>query len=272
MPDQPTPTVARLTVFPVKGLRGVDVPEARVTPFGLEQDRRYMLVGPEGRFLSQRSHPAMTRFSVEPESDTWRIHHPDAGSLPVPRAGVPEGEAVDVEIWGDRVTARHAGAQAARYFSEALEDDVRLVWMPEDADRAADPEFAGQGERVSFADGFPVLVLGMASIAELNTRLAEPVPLDRFRANVLLEGSGAWEEDGWARLQTDDVTLDLVKPCARCVVITTDQETGVRSKEPTATLATYRKHDGKVLVGMNALASPVGGVIHQGDILTAELR
>lgn len=263
-------SIARLTIFPVKGLRGVDVDEACITPFGLEGDRRYMLVDQGGTFISQRGHPQLTHIEVEATGDAWRFSMEGHDSLSIPRAGVPDGEEVQVDIWGDPVLARHAGAHASNWFSRVLGDSLRLVWMPESAFRPIEPGYAPQGSCVSFADGYPVLVLSRASVVELNSRLMEPVSEDRFRANIMVDGSAAWAEDGWKSIQTRTATLELVKPCARCVVITTHQQTGERSKEPTATLATYRKREGKVMVGMNALASPVAAWIRTGDALTAK--
>lgn len=265
MPD--SLRIAALTLFPVKGLRGIDVPQARITPFGLEGDRRWMIVGPEGRFRSQREVPALTHVGVSSEDQDWVLEHPIAGVLRIPRAGVPEGAPAQVIIWDDTVRARHAGAQAEAWLRAAFGEDLSLVWMPDDTIRPADPAWAGEGHRVSFADGFPLLVLGTASVAELNTRLATPIPANRFRANVLVEGGEPWAEDGWHTLIAPEATLRLVKPCARCVVITTDQQTGERSKEPTATLATYRRQEGKVMVGMNALAGPDGAILRVGDAL-----
>lgn len=259
--------IAGLTIFPVKGLRGIDVPEARVSRFGLEGDRRYMIIGPEGHFRTQRDFPSFTHISVSAESEDWVLEHPAAGSLRIPRAGVPDGAPFNVVVWDDTVSARHAGAHTDAWLTRVLGEPLRMVWMPDEAHRPADPAWAGEGHTVSFADGFPLLVLGTASVAELNTRLASPIPANRFRANVLVEGGEPWAEDGWKSLHTAEVELRLVKPCARCVVITTDQRTGERSKEPTATLATYRRRNGKVMVGMNALAAPFGAILRVGDVL-----
>ncbi len=271
---RPTPYIASLHIYPVKGLQGVEVDAARVTPFGLAGDRRYMLVDAEDRFISQRFHPQLTQFGVEVvqqeggSASTLRISHSDAGVLEVPLEREDENDralaSLRVQVWDDVTAAVDVGAEARAFFSDALREDIRLVWMPEVGDRFADPAYASGNERVSFADGFPLLVLGQASIDELNTRLEVQVPLNRFRANVIVGGTAPWEEDGWKEMSTGEVRLDVVKPCARCVVITTDQETGERSKEPTATLATYRRREGKVMVGMNALASPVGSSIHAG--------
>lgn len=272
--DQPL-SIEQICVYPIKGLRGLEVDRARVTPFGLAGDRRYMLVDATGRFLTQRQHPALTRFQVSIEGDGRASEEPEIRitdeqnrSLRIAlEPDIQTPDRVEVTVWDDTVQAVQVSPEANAFFSDALGEDLRLVWMPKDADRYADPDFARKGDRVSFADGFPILVLGAASIDELNQRLARPVPINRFRANVIIAGSPAWAEDTWSEMERGDVRLDLVKPCARCVVITTDQESGERSKEPTATLATYRKRDGKVLVGMNAVAGPVGAYLETGGPL-----
>lgn len=266
-----TPYIERLTIHPIKGLRGVDVDRALITPFGLQDDRRFMLVDADGRFMSQRKHPELTHFGVQipavpGEERVFIVSHPDHGSIRIPLSpDVEDASRSEVRIWDDTVVAEQVSSTADAWFTNVLGEEVRLVWMPEDADRHADPDHAPPGHRVNFADGFPILVLGSASIEELNGRLDVPVPIRRFRANVVIGGSEAWAEDGWTDLETDGVRLKLVKPCARCVVITTDQETGERSKEPTATLATYRVRGGKVMVGMNAVAEPSGAHLSVGQ-------
>ena len=300
------PWIERLTVYPIKGLRGIDVKQARLSPFGLENDRRLMLTDVGGRFLSQRTHPELTHFEVAfGVEGTLTVSHPEKGSIVLPLrpdgrkaaggalasgqadvssqaapsdqagasqlarvsgiSGASRSRSRDVAIWGDRVQATTVSPEADAFFSDVLAEAVELVWMPDDADRVADPEWAPDGHRVSFADGFPILVLGSASITELNARLVTPVSSRRFRANVLIGGSAAWAEDEWRTLETESARLDLVKPCARCVVIATDQQTGERSREPTATLATYRVRHGKVMVGMNAVAGPSGGLLTVGQ-------
>lgn len=254
-------------MYPVKGLRGIDVDQARLTPFGLQDDRRYMLVDATGGFISQRKHPELTQFEVVfGEKHRLEITHERHGSVAVPRhPDATDAARNEVLIWGDQVQAAAASSEADAFFSDVLGEAVRLVWMPADAERMADPVWAPPGRRVSFADGFPVLVLGAASVDELNTRLVTPVSVRRFRANVVIAGAAPWAEDDWKVLEADDARFELVKPCARCVVIATDQQTGERTREPSATLATYRVRDGKVMVGMNAVAGPVGGVVGLGQ-------
>lgn len=284
---QKLPYIEQLVIHPVKGLRGVSVDHVQITPFGLAGDRRYMLVDDRGRFMSQRRHPELTHFELElispisgevdpkqadrkadRKADSVRIHHAGSGSIVLPLDPEPADMArVEVSIWDDTVQAEARFPESDSFFSEVLGERVRLVWMHEQAARFVDPAYARPGERVNFADGFPLLVLGSASIQELNTRLGQPLPINRFRANVIVGGAAPWQEDEWTRIVAGEVHLSLVRPCARCVVITTDQETGERSREPTATLATYRVREGKVMVGMNALAHPVGARLSVGEAL-----
>jgi uncharacterized protein YcbX len=262
-----TPFIQRLTVYPVKGLRGIDVEQARITPFGLQDDRRYMLVDATGCFISQRKHPALTQFEVAfADEHRLEITHEGHGTIALLRhPDATDAKRHEVLVWGDQVQAAATPSEADAFFSDVLGEAVRLVWMPADAERMADPAWAPPGSRVSFADGFPVLILGAASVDELNTRLVTPVSVRRFRANVVIGGAAPWAEDDWKVLETDDARFELVKPCARCVVIATDQQTGQRTREPSATLATYRVRGGKVMVGMNAVADPVGGVVDVGQ-------
>ena len=264
------PFIEQLFVYPVKGLAGIALEEAVVTPFGLKGDRRYMLIDEAGRFMTQRATPLLTQFNVTMHgSDRVLVSMDGMGSIQLPMSDsdatalMPVTE--QVQMWDDSLEAAIGNAEADAFFSDALKAPVRLAWMSPEARRMADPAYASNDERVSFADGFPILVLGTASVAELNDRLEIPVPLNRFRANVLVGNGTPWAEDTWVEMRAQEVVLELVKPCARCVVIATDQETGKRSTEPTATLATYRKRDGKVMVGMNAIARPDGGTIRVGE-------
>jgi len=261
--------ISGLSIYPVKALQGIDLQESSITPFGLEYDRRYMLTTSDGTFISQRSYPALATFSVAADASSLLISHASAGTITIPLSG-PQHANSRAKIWNDDVAAFSGFEEADEYFSEALDEDIRLVWMPNASLRQADLEYSERGDRVSFADGYPVLLLGESSIADLNERLKSPVPMNRFRPNVVVRGSLAWEEDSWTRIDTKEASLRLVKPCARCAVTTTDQSTGETSKEPLATLATFRKRDSKVWVGMNCIPDADRmGVIRVGDIINA---
>jgi len=156
-------------------------------------------------------------------------------------------------VWDDTVNVIHAGAEADRWFSEILGFECRLVHMPDDSLRPVNKKYSPTSDIVSLADGFPLLVISQASLDDLNARLAHPVPMNRFRPNLVVGGSGAFDEDTWKKIRVGDLTLRIVKPCSRCITTTVDQATGIQGKEPLATLSKYRNVNGNVHFGQNAI-------------------
>jgi uncharacterized protein YcbX len=171
---------------------------------------------------------------------------------------------LQVSIWGDQVLARVVSTEVSRWFSDFLQMELDLVVMPESSHRKMDPRYAVQGESVSFADGMPYVMIGQASLDELNGRLVDHVGMDRFRPNLVFSGGAAYAEDQFKKLQIGEVEFQVVKPCARCVMITVNQQTGEKGKEPLATLATYRTVNNKVYFGQNAVAL-APGIVRVGD-------
>ena len=165
-----------------------------------------------------------------------------------------------VIIWTDECEAASAGPAAGEWFSELLGAPCRLVRLPLSTVRQVDLRYAEPGDRVGFADGFPFLLLSQGSLDELNRRLDVPVPMNRFRPNIVVEGCEPHAEDGWSQVTMGGVGFRIVKPCARCVITTTDQRSGERGREPLRTLATYRVFDGKVLFGQNLIHDGPGVV------------
>ena len=262
-------TVRSLHVYPVKGLKGIDVAHARCTDRGFEFDRRFMVVTPDGMFISQRSHPRMATIWTDLAGDTLELAAPDLPPLEVPLR--PAGDASQrVVVWRSTVDAVPVSREADAWLSEALGSPCRLVYMPDSSERLSNAEYAGPGQRVSFADGYAYLVIGSASLADLNARLAKqlhpPLPMNRFRPSIVVEGSAPYAEDGWGTVSFGEARLRGVKPCGRCEVTTTDQSTGeVRGPEPLATLATYRNSDEfGVMFGMNFVTESEG-TIRVGD-------
>lgn len=237
-----------------------------------------MLVDAGGTFLSQRKLPRMALVEPRVVGDGLEVQAPGMEPLRVDAAVADEaGEdptrgGLEVEVWGDRCRAVSAGSEAARWFSSFLGVECALVRQADDAERPVDPEYAGGREdtQVSFADGFPFLLATTASVSDLNVRIeAETgrwggVGVERFRPNLVVSGSGPWEEDGWARIRIGAVEFAVVKPCARCVVTTVDPATGEQGKEPLRTLATFRKRHGKVFFGQN-LVHLGAGALRVGD-------
>lgn len=254
--------LSALAVYPVKSCRGTWCRQAVVGPRGLEHDREWMVVDADGRFLTQRTLPRLATVAVELTRDALRLSVADLGAVAVPlgERGAPR----QVTVWRDRVAAESAGAAAAELLSELAGAPCELVRLPPDSVRPVDPARGGAGHQVGFADAFPFLLLSEASLAELNRRLAKPVPMDRFRPNLVVAGCGPHAEDGWAELEVGGIRLECVAPCARCIITTTDQRTGERFREPLATLAGYRRVDGKVLFGQN-LVHHGRGVLTVGD-------
>ena len=262
-------TVTALNVYPVKGLKGIALDEARCTDRGVEHDRRFMLVDPKGMFYTQREHPRMATVWTEIDGDALVLSAPDMPELRVPLR--PGGKSkARVQVWNSTCNAVTVGQEADEWFSEYLAMPAALVYMPDDSKRFSNPKFGGDAKRVAFADGYAYLLANEASLAELNARLLakshSPVPMNRFRANVVVSGAPAWAEDDWGDLRCGgDVLLRTAKPCGRCQVTTTDQATGeVRGPEPLATLAEYRDSPFGIRFGMN-LVTVREGTIRVGD-------
>lgn len=265
-------TVTALNVYPVKGLKGIALREARCTDRGIEHDRRFMVVDPGGQFLSQREHPKMATVWTEIDGDTLVLSAPDLDEVRLPLR--PEGKSkARVQVWRSTCDAVIVSQQADEWLSDYLGFACALVYMPDDSKRFSNPDFGGTGNRVGFADGYAYLVTNEASLADLNAKLLAKdhaaLPMNRFRPNIVVTGAAAFAEDDWRELRLHDVVLRAVKPCGRCQVTTTDQATGeVRGPEPLATLATYRENEFGVRFGMN-LVTVEEGTIRVGD--TVEL-
>jgi uncharacterized protein YcbX len=266
-------TVSALNVYPVKGLKGIALAEARCTGRGIEHDRRWMLVDREGMFYTQREHPRMATVWTEIHGDSLSLSAPDAGEVLVPLH--PEGGAKRrVQVWRSTCDAITVSREADEMLSGYLGFDCALVYMPDDSARYSNAEFGGEGKLVGFADGYAYLLANEASLADLNARLLAKdhaaVPMNRFRPNIVVAGAAAYAEDDWKDLAIGGAVLGTAKPCGRCQVTTTDQTTGeVRGPEPLATLATYRESEFGIRFGMN-LVTLREGTIRVGD--TVELR
>jgi uncharacterized protein len=253
--DPVTLRLSGLNIYPIKSARSIALGDSEVDDFGLRYDRRWMVVGQSGRFLSQRSHARLALVVPRISDGALRIDAPGMPILETPLDPLPT-VATRVTVWDDTCAATWLGEKAADWFSQFLGSPCSLVHMADDVMRPADPVFALGGSRVSFADGFPFLLISEESLADLNRRLAQPLPMNRFRPNLVVAGGEPYQEDRWERIEIGGIGLRVVKPCGRCLVTTTDQTTGERGKEPLRTLATYRKRDGEVMFGQN--------VVHEG--------
>lgn len=258
-PDYERPVrLTAITIHPIKSCGGVPLERARVELPGLALDRRFMLVDAQNEFVSQRSVPALARVRVSLDGDELVVAAAGASELRLASGAAP-GAAERVRVWGSEtvgVEVPHASA----WFSELLSDAVRLVRMPDEALRPVDPDYGKPGDRVSYADGFPLLLVSEASLAALNERLDAPVEMRRFRPNLVISGVGPHAEDTFECFRIGDVGFRAVKPCSRCVMVTHDPDTGEAGREPLATLARHRSRDGKVYFGMNVIPDACGEV------------
>lgn len=257
-------TLSEIWIYPIKSLGGIRLTQATVQERGLQYDRRWMIVDANGQFITQRTVHQMALIEVEKSPNGFAITH---RSTPENKLFFPlkpiVNEPIKVRVWDDEVEAVTVSHEADLQLSTWLGQPVRLVMMPDWSNRPVDPDYAQEGENVSFADGYPLLIIGQASLDDLNTRLEQPVTMHRFRPNLVVEGSAPYAEDGWRNLRIGQATFKGVKPCSRCVLITIDPATGEKGVEPLKTLATYRKRNNKIYFGQNLLAHP--GQISLGD-------
>jgi uncharacterized protein len=232
-------TVTGLFIYPVKSGRGLPRERARLVATGLEWDRQWMLINGKGVFLSQRTHPQLTQIVPELAKDALVLNAPGQRALAVPYLGA--GERVAVRVHQDPCVGIDQGREAAEWLSAVVGEPVRLVRVPPEPERRANPKFAGATVApMGFADGFPMLVCNQASLDDLNARMPQEIPMGRFRPNLVLEGLPAWAEDRIDTLDFGEVTLRLVKPCTRCSIPSIDQLTGERSIDPLPVLRPFR--------------------------------
>lgn len=261
-------TVASIHLYPVKSARGVAVKQATCDDRGFAGDRRFLVVDPAGRFLTQREVPRLALIQAVRRGNRLGLAAPGRVPLTLPREA-PDGVVCDVTIWRDAVRAVDLGEAAARWLSAYLDRPVRLVGAGAAFRRPLRHAAAQPEDEVAFQDQHPLLVLSEASLAELNGRLRDPVPLDRFRPNLVLRGTAPHAEDSWLRIRIGGTVLRAAGPCTRCVVTTTDQQTLARSAEPLRTLATYRRdRHGGVCFGQNYIHETKRGSIRVGQSVT----
>lgn len=263
--------LSEIWVYPVKSLGGISLQESQVTDRGLELDRRWLLVDDKGRFLSQREYPELALLRPEIIGDYLRIRHKvhldfiDIALRPVFSKTTAQ---LKVTVWEDEINAFEIGGNAGEWFTKILGFSVRLVYMPDESQRKLDPDYAISGSEItSFSDAYPFLIIGQSSLDDLNDRLKNKVPMNRFRPNFVFAHGDAFEEDNWREFKIGDVSFVSVKPCERCVMTTVDQEKGVVSgKDPLKTLAQFRNFSNRVLFGQNLIGLGLGTVT-VGDTL-----
>jgi uncharacterized protein YcbX len=258
-----------LYIYPIKSLGGIRLTEATVEARGLRHDRRWLIVNERNQFMTQRQTAEMALLQVAPAYNGFLLTHrarPDLLPLFVPFEATPE-RSLFVTIWDDFVFAWRGELAADEWLSEALGRTCRLVYMSDMAMRPVDPELNPADAVVSFADAYPFLLIGQGSLDELNSRLTEQVPMNRFRPNLVFSGGLAHAEDTWQEFQIGKLSFRAVEACGRCVVTTIDQITGQKYPETLRTLASYRTLGGKVMFGQN-VTGPGYGQLQIGDKLT----
>jgi hypothetical protein len=265
--------IKELWIYPVKSLAGNAVSSATLAARGFVDDRRWMLIDENGRFISQREHAHLTRWQARVEADDLVLEHLDTGKqLRIKEARAEEGPRVEVQLWDDQFSACLVETVSAEELHAALGIPCRLVYMSEDVNRPIDPRYAQGEEQVSFADGYPYLVINQASLEALSTEVGEELSMRRFRPSIVVEGAPAFAEDNWQALQISEETFRLPKPCARCVVITIDPETTVKNPRVFATLAEMHSQEKKVIFGMNACWMGKGeAVLEVGEIVSVSV-
>ncbi|MDF1695094.1 MAG: MOSC domain-containing protein [Saprospiraceae bacterium] len=254
--------VIALYVYPIKGMKGSSVDSVEVEQRGFEHDRRYMLIDERGTFISQRTHPILVNFKPVIKGDDLVVNYKNE-TLKLSLAAKTY-TTVQTTIFEHAVPATEVSTEANMWFSKILGQSVRLVKMEKNNVRIKKLIKGPESVEVSFADGYPYLILGSESLNRLNEHLEKPLDYDRFRANIIVQTMEAHVEDTWEDVSIGSSKLMVVKPCARCPVVTIDQESGLRSKEPLRSLATYRKEENKVYFGANAI-SRINGLIRIGD-------
>jgi uncharacterized protein YcbX len=262
--------IVEINIYPVKSCRGIPLAAAELTRTGLLHDRHWMLVRPNGRFVTQRELPRMALIGTKVGADGLTLDAPGMPTLNVPRA--QGGRSRPVTVWKFDGRGIDCGAEAAAWATQFLGTELSLVSFDVSQPRVCSPEWTqGITSVTEFADGYPILVISRASLADLNSRLPKALPMERFRPNVVIDGVAAYEEDRIHELRVNGATLRLVKPCARCSITTTDQQAGaVDGVEPLRTLKEFRfdRELRGVTFGQNAIVvDGVGGRLRVGDSL-----
>ncbi len=245
--------LSEIWIYPIKSLGGIRLKSSKVKEKGLELDRRWMLIDEHGNFLTQRVFSSMALFELTMTDDLLEVSF-KGNQIAIPKKSESNGSPIQSKIWDDSVITYEVNPTISGWFSSMLGMNCRLVSFPEDGSRPVDAAYKINDENVSLADGYPFLIIGQASLDDLNHRLKKPLPINRFRPNFVFTGGEPYQEDSWRNFKIGKNNFIGVKPCARCVLTTVDQETAEKGTEPLATLASYRKRENKIYFGQNVVA------------------
>jgi uncharacterized protein YcbX len=257
-------TLSEINIYPIKSLGGISLQSSEVEERGLKYDRRWVLVDETNTFFTQRDFPKMALIKVSVEYSGLKLQHKTKTfeQLFIPFE-FEHSKTENVVIWDDTVIGEFYDSKIDDWFSEIIGIKCHLVKMPESTRRVVDQKYT-ENKIVSFADGYPFLIIGQSSLDELNSRMEISLPMNRFRPNFVFTSGKSFEEDHWKKFKVGEVIFEAVKPCARCVIATTDQETAERAKEPLLTLSKFRKVGNDVMFGMNVVCHS-SGLISIGD-------
>lgn len=254
-------------IYPIKSLGGISLTTSEIEKRGLKYDRRWMLIDENGIFITQRKYHNLALLQVNITDGQLIITHKKDPEKTISfNIGEQHGEKIEVTVWDDQCIGIEVSPQLSAWFTDFLDMKVRLVEMPEEEERKVDPRYAIDKEIVSFADGYPCLLIGQSSLDGLNEKLDQKIAMDRFRPNLVFTGGGPHHEDSIATFEISGIHFTAVKPCARCILITIDQQTAAKSAEPLKTLAGYRTRNKKIMFGQNLIHSGFG-TIRIGDEL-----
>ena len=259
----PSIIVSELAIYPVKSFAQIPLKKSYIDGFGLNQDRRWMVVDNNGKFITQRQQPRMCLLKPEliPSEGIEQGLIIRAPAMDALKVMVPSAQKTrQVTVWNDQCAALDCGNAAAQWLRHFLGIECRLVFFPGEEIRQVDLNFAQAGDRTAFADGFPILLISQASLDDLNSRMESPLPMKRFRLNLVVSGCDPFAEDSWRRIKIGEITMRVVKPCSRCVIPSIDVNSAEKGVEPTQTLLTYRKRDNKIYFGQNVIAEGKGEI------------
>ncbi len=259
--------VSELYIYPVKSLAGIKLNTAKLSPFGLQYDRRWMIVDTNGKFISQRELAKMATIRTKFLDGQLMLSHLNS-DIKVPRVGDCSKEML-ITVWKDTFQATHVSKLVDSWLSDVLQQDCQLVYMQDGVQRQIDLDFAPDGQNVSFADAYPLLVISQASLDDLNSRLKSSVNINRFRANIIVSGTQAFAEDDWQNLSINGIEFKAVKKCSRCIMPSINQQTGIKDQtKMLSVLSNYRKEDKKIKFGQNLIYKDVDLI--NGQSLTLE--
>ncbi len=258
-------TIHSLHVYPIKSCRGIDLQTAELVETGIKYDRHWMLVDELGNFLSQRQLPQMAAISCQISDQSLIVTTDNEEPLEVALEQTAKGFK-SVKIWNDECKAGVVSKQASAWFSKVLGQSCELVYLPESEKRQVDTRYAEPGQIVGFADGFPLLIVSLASIDLLNEKLEQKVSIDRFRPNIVIDGCAAHAEDDWHQIAIDDIVIQLAKPCSRCVIPSIDQHSSEKHPTILKALASYRRSENMIFFGQNGLHNR-NGMLTTGQVI-----